>query len=116
MKVMGIRSCSTYKKALKWFDENNISYETVDLRKNPLTKEEIALYHQYSGNDIAKFFNTSGKMYRELNMKEKRKTLSNNELYQYLSDYPMLIKRPLIVDNEYVRTGFNEEEYTKHWL
>jgi len=116
MKVMGINTCSKYKKALKWFKDNKIEFETVDLREHPLTKSEMKKYHLLSGLPINKFFNTSGKVYRELDLKNKQKELSIDEIYDLLAKHPMLIKRPLIIDGDYVRTGFKEEEYIEKWL
>lgn len=116
MIVYGIKTCGTYKKAIKWLNEHNIEYQTIDLRDSGITKEEIKKYHELSGLEIKKFFNTSGKLYRELDLKNKQNTLSIDEIYSLLSNEPMLIKRPLIVDNTYVRTGFKEEEYIKKWL
>ncbi len=116
MKVMGINTCGTYKKAIKWFETNGIKFESIDLRKNAPSKEEIALYHKLSGLEIKKFFNTSGKKYRELDLKNKQNEMSNDEIYQLLAENPMLIKRPLVVDDNYVRTGFNEAEYIAKWL
>jgi len=116
MKVMGIDTCSTYKKAVKWFNEHGIEIEKVDVRNNPLTKEELKNYHRLSGMPIKKFFNTSGKVYRELDLKNKQKDMTDEEIYELLAKNPMLIKRPLVVDGDYVRTGFKESEYEKHWL
>lgn len=115
MKVYGINTCGTYKKAVKWFTENNITFEAINLRESSPTKEEIAKYHTLSGLEIKKFFNTSGKLYRELDIKNKQKEMTNEEIYTLLSNNPMLIKRPLIVDGDYVRTGFKEEEYIAKW-
>jgi arsenate reductase len=115
MKVYGIKTCGTYKKAIKWFADNSIEFETVDLREEPPSKDDLARYHQLSGLELKKFFNTSGKLYRELDLKNKQKTLSNDQIYQLLADNPMLIKRPLVIDRDYVRTGFNEGEYKNHW-
>lgn len=115
MKVYGISTCGTYKKAIKWFTENDISFDTIDLRKSPPTKEELALYHTQSGLELKKFYNTSGKRYRELDLKTKQHTMSKDDIYQLLAENPMLIKRPLIVDGDYVRTGFDEAEYKKQW-
>jgi arsenate reductase len=115
MKVYGISTCGTYKKAIKWLKEHRVAFEAIDLRETPPSKEELKIFHQLSGLKIQKFFNTSGKKYRELDLKNKQKELSNEEIYQLLSDNPMLIKRPLIVDQDYVRTGFHAEEYATHW-
>lgn len=116
MKVYGIKTCGTYKKAIHWFTTHNIQFESIDLRETPPTKAELAGYHKLSGLAIKKFFNTSGKRYRELDLKNTQKTMSNEDIYQLLADNPMLIKRPLVVDGEYVRTGFKEEEYENQWL
>lgn len=116
MKVYGIKTCGTYKKAVKWFNDNDITFEPINLRETSPTKEELAQYHKQSGLELKKFFNTSGKLYRELDLKNKQKELSNDQIYQLLSENPMLIKRPLIIDGDYVRTGFKEEEYRKQWL
>lgn len=116
MKVYGIKTCGTYKKAIKWFTENNIEFESVNLREVAPTKEELAQYHKLSGSELKKFFNTSGKLYRELDLKNKQKSMTNDEIYQLLSENPMLIKRPLVVDGDYVRTGFKEEEYISKWI
>ncbi len=116
MKVYGIPTCGTYKKAVKWFLENEIDIEVINLRESAPTLKELASYHKLSGMDIKKFFNTSGKLYRELDLKSKYKEMTEEEIYQLLSENPMLIKRPLVVDGSYVRTGFKEEEYRKQWL
>ncbi len=116
MKVYGIKACGTYKKAVKWFLEHNIEIEEINLRETSPTKEELANYHKSSGLEIKKFFNTSGKLYRELDLKNKYKEMSLEEIYALLSENPMLIKRPLVVDNDYVRVGFKESEYVDKWL
>ena len=116
MKVYGIPTCGTYKKAIKWFTDNNISFESINLRESAPTKEEMQKYHEISGLEIKKFFNTSGKLYRELDIKNKQKELTLKEIYTLLAENPMLIKRPLVIDGDYVRTGFKEEEYVKKWL
>lgn len=115
MKVYGIPTCGTYNKAIKWFTQHNIDFESINLKELAPTKEEMALYHRLSGLELKKFLNTSGKQYRDFDLKNKQKTLSNDEMYQLLSENPMLIKRPLIIDGNYVRTGFNEEEYSVQW-
>ena len=116
MKIYGINTCGTYKKAIKWFDEHNINYQPLNLREVSPSKEELKEYHKLSNLPLKKFFNTSGKLYKELDMKNLQLTLSNEEIYELLSKNPMLIKRPLIVDGDYVRVGFKEEEYIERWL
>lgn len=116
MKVYGIPTCGTYKKAVKWFQEKNINIETFNLKETSPTKDELANYHLLSGLELKKFFNTSGKVYRELDLKNRQKEMTNEEIYQLLSDNPMLIKRPLIVDGDFVTVGFKEEVYIAKWL
>jgi arsenate reductase len=116
LDVYGIKTCGTYKKAVKWFQDNSIKINTVNLREHPISFEDMKTFHINSGLDIKKFFNTSGKVYKDLNLKNKYQSMTNEEIYQLLIENPMLIKRPLIVDGSYVRTGFNESEYTEKWL
>jgi arsenate reductase len=116
MNVYGISTCSTYKKAIKWFKDHDIEFEPKDLRTDILSKEEIRTYHEMSKADIKTFFNTSGKVYRDLNLKNKYQNMTLEEIYQLLHENPMLIKRPLIIDGNYVRVGFKEKEYIEKWL
>lgn len=115
MKVYGIYTCTSFKKALQFFKQKGIEVEKIDFKQETVSKEELKQYHKLSNQDIKKFFNTSGKLYRELGLKEAYKTMSFEEIYTLLSDNPMLIKRPLIVDGDYVRTGFKLEEYEERW-
>ena len=115
MKVYGIYTCTSFKKALKFFQEKGIVIEEIDFKKETVSLDQIKSYHELSGLDIKKFFNTSGKLYRELGLKDTYKNMEMNDIYQLLSENPMLIKRPLIVDGDYVRTGFKLEEYEEKW-
>jgi len=116
MKVYGIYTCTSFKKACSFFKSNEIDIEEIDFKKESVTEKEIQKYHEMSGLEIKKFFNTSGKLYRELNLKDKYKEMSLDEIYKLLSENPMLIKRPLIVDGDFVRVGFKLEEYEARWL
>lgn len=115
MKIYGIKTCGTVKKAVKWFKENGIEYQMIDLREMPPSKDEIKHYHELSGLPIKRFLNTSGKVYRDMKLKDTVQNMSLDEVYQLLSDNPMLIKRPLVVDRNYVITGFKDEAYQKQW-
>jgi arsenate reductase len=115
MKVHGIYTCTSFKRALAFFKEKNIEIEEIDFKKETVSANDLKKYHEMSGLKINKFFNTSGKLYRELNLKERQKEMSLDEIYSLLSENPMLIKRPLIVDGNYVRTGFKLEEYEEQW-
>jgi len=103
--------CSTCQKAAKWLKNNNIETNSRDISKENPTKEELSAWIEKSGLPIAKFFNTSGRIYKEENLKEKVKTASNNELLDILASNGMVVKRPLIITDDFVIVGFNEEEW-----
>jgi len=103
--------CSTCQKAAKWLKNNNIEANSRDISKENPTKEELSVWIEKSGLPIAKFFNTSGRIYKEENLKEKVKTASNNELLDILASNGMVVKRPLIITDDFVIVGFNEEEW-----
>lgn len=115
IKVYGIKTCGTYKKGIKYFEENNIDITTYSLKETVPTKEEIKKYHELSGLEIKKFFNTSGKVYRELDLKNKYKEMKLEDIYELLSQNGMLIKRPLVIYNDIVLVGFNEDRYNQIW-
>ncbi|XMB87000.1 Spx/MgsR family RNA polymerase-binding regulatory protein [Mycoplasmatota bacterium WC44] len=115
IKVYGIKTCNSYKKAVKFFQENNIDITTIDLKETVPTLEEIRKYHNQSGLDIKKFFNTSGKLYRELDLKSKYKDMKIDDIYKLLSENGMLIKRPLVVYDDMVLVGFKDETYNQIW-
>ena len=115
IKVYGIKTCGTYKKGMKYFKDNNIEVTTFDLKETTPTMEEMKKYHELSGLEIKKFFNTSGKVYRELDLKSKYKDMQLEEIYELLSLNGMLIKRPLVIFDNIVLVGFNEERYNQVW-
>lgn len=108
--------CGTCRKAKKWLDDNGIEYEDVHIVENPPSRAELEELYKKSGLEIKKFFNTSGMKYRELGLKDKVKTASDEELLDVLSTDGMLIKRPLLTDGAKVTVGFKEEDYEKNWL
>lgn len=108
--------CGTCRKAKKWLDEHQLEYEAIHIVDNPPSLGELEQLYKKSGLDIKKFFNTSGKKYRELGLKDKVKTASEEELLELLSSDGMLIKRPIVTDGERVTVGFNEETFAKTWL
>ena len=103
--------CSTCQKAKKWLDENNIDYIDRNIITEPPSKEELKEWIDRSGIDVKKFFNTSGIKYRELNIKEKIKNMSEDEIYELLSSDGMLIKRPLFISDKRILKGFKEKEW-----
>lgn len=111
IKFYGYSKCSTVRKAKKWLNENNISFEEIEITENPPTKEELEKMFKTSGLELKKFFNTSGVKYRELGLKDIVKTESEDKLLEILSSDGMLIKRPLVYDDKNVLLGFKEEEW-----
>jgi arsenate reductase (glutaredoxin) len=107
--------CGTCRKAKKWLDDNEVSYEEINLVENPPEKEQLREMYRESGLPIRRFFNTSGKKYRELGLKDKIGESSEEELLELLASDGMLIKRPLATDGENITLGFKEETYEEAW-
>lgn len=105
--------CSTCKKALKFLEENNISYELRDIKLNNPNKEELDKLIKLSGKDIKYFFNTSGLLYRSLGLKDKIPNMSYEEKLELLASDGMLVKRPIFVTNDDALVGFKEKEWIK---
>lgn len=109
-------NCGTCKKAKKWFDDHNIDYTSIHIVEETPTKEELLELISKSDLPAKKFFNTSGKKYRELNIKEKIMDASIEEMAGILASDGMLIKRPIVTDGSKVTVGFNEETFQENWL
>lgn len=105
--------CGTCQKAAKWLKENSIEVLSRDITKENPTKEELKEWIEKSGLSIAKFFNTSGKIYKENNLKEKVKSAPDSELLNILASNGMVVKRPLIIAENFVLVGFKEEEWNQ---
>lgn len=105
--------CSTCQKAKKWLETNNITFEQRDIVKQNPTKKELKLWHEKSGMPLKKFFNTSGLIYKELHLKDKLKDMTEEEQYALLATNGMLVKRPIIVAENVILTGFKEAEWEK---
>lgn len=103
--------CSTCKKAKKFLDDNNIKYIDRHILEETPNVEELSKWIKRSNLDINKFFNTSGMKYRELNIKEKIKDMSEDEIYELLASDGMLIKRPLFISDTLILKGFKEKEW-----
>ena len=103
--------CGTSRKAKKFLDENKISYESRMIKEDNPGEEELRKWHAMSGLPVKKFFNTSGQLYRDMHLSEKLKTMSEDEMFALLSTDGMLVKRPLLVMEDKVFVGFNEEQY-----
>ena len=106
--------CSTCQKAKKWLDDNGISYEDRHIKESNPTYEELKVWYEKSGLPLKKFFNTSGIQYRALELKDKLPTMTEEEQLQLLATDGMLVKRPLVVTDTTVLTGFKAEEWGKN--
>lgn len=107
--------CGTCQKAKKWLDKNEIEYEAIHIVDNPPSKTELKDIIELSGLPYKRFFNTSGKKYRELGLKDKIKDASEEEMLNYLASDGMLLKRPITVGEKHVTVGFKEEIFDQTW-
>lgn len=111
MKVLVYRKCSICLKALKWLQEHEIVFEERAIVEENPSYEELKEWYEKSGMPLKKFFNTSGKLYKEMNLKDRLKEMSEEEQLRLLSTDGMLVKRPLVVGEGFVLTGFREKEW-----
>lgn len=115
LTVYSYPPCGTCKKAKKWLDAKEMSYTDIHIVENPPSKEKLKAFYKMSGLPLRKFFNTSGKKYRELGIKDKVSSASEEDLLELLASDGMLIKRPIVTDGNKVTIGFNEESFEKEW-
>lgn len=108
--------CGTCRNAKKWLDEHELDYQSIHIVDETPSKEKLLTMMKHSDLPTKKFFNTSGKKYRELNMKDKLKDATIEEISEYLASDGMLIKRPLVTDGAKVTVGFKEEMFNDTWL
>lgn len=111
MQVLVYRKCSTCRKAMKWLDEKGITYEERDIIEDHPSYEELKDWVERSGLPIKKFFNTSGVVYKEMDLKNKLPTLSYDEQLVLLASNGKLVKRPLVITEHEVLVGFNEADW-----
>ncbi len=103
--------CSTCQRAKAWLDENKIEYTLRDIKTDNPTVDELKEWHKVSGLPLKKFFNTSGLLYKSLNLKEKLPNITDGEQYELLATDGMLVKRPLLIGDDFVLVGFKEKEW-----
>lgn len=103
--------CSTCRKAQDWLDDHGIAYELRDIKLNNPTAEELTLWYRKSGLPLKKFFNTSGLQYKALGLKDKLPAMSEEEQIALLATDGMLVKRPLLIGEEFILTGFRPGEW-----
>lgn len=103
--------CTTCQKAKKWLDDNGIIYEDRHIKEQNPTYEELKLWYSESGLPLKRFFNTSGLLYKSMGLKDKLPSMSDEEQLQLLATDGMLVKRPLIISDDVILTGFREKEW-----
>lgn len=111
MVFIGYPKCSTSNKAQAWLDENGLTYEFRHIKDANPTAEELQSWQKISGLPLKRFFNTSGLLYKEMQLKERILTLSEEEQFALLATNGMLVKRPLLVGEDFVLVGFKQAEW-----
>ena len=113
IKFICYPKCTTCQRAKKWLDDHNIQYELRDIKLDNPTLEELTEWYSKSGFPLKKFFNTSGLLYKSLDLKNKLPEMSEDEMLKLLATDGMLVKRPLLIGEDFVLVGFKEDEYGK---
>ena len=116
VKVYCYSRCTTCKKALKWLDDNGVAHELTDIKTDHPDEDNLRKYHAMSGLPLKRFWNTSGIPYREMGLSKKLPSMSDDEQYAMLATDGMLVKRPLLVGDGFVLTGFKEDEWKEKLL
>lgn len=114
--LVGYKKCGTCRKAMKWLEEQGIPYEFRDIVSEKPSEKELREWIAQSGLTPARFFNTSGGAYRELNVKERLGSMSGDETVELLASDGMLVKRPVLVSGEKVLVGFRQEQWEEALL
>ena len=116
LKFICYPKCTTCQKAKKWLDDNNIQYELRDIKLDNPTVEELAEWYNKSGLPLKKFFNTSGLLYKFMELKTKLPTMSEDEMLKLLATDGMLVKRPILVGDDFVLVGFKVDKWREKLL
>ena len=103
--------CTTCQKAKKWLDDNKIEYNFRDIKEDNPSYEELSAWYKMSRLLLKKFFNTSGLLYKSMELKDKLPTMSDEEQLKLLATDGMLVKRPLVIGDDFVLVGFKESEW-----
>ena len=113
LKFICYPKCTTCQKARKWLDENNIEYEFRDIKLENPSLEELPAWYKLSGLPLRKFFNTSGLLYKSMELKTKLPNMTDDEMLALLATDGMLVKRPLAIGDDFVLVGFKEAEWVE---
>ena len=113
LKFICYPKCTTCQKARKWLDENNIEYEFRDIKIENPSLEELTAWYKLSGLPLRKFFNTSGLLYKSMELKTKLPNMTDEEMLALLAADGMLVKRPLAIGDDFVLVGFKEAEWAE---
>ena len=108
--------CTTCQKAKKWLDDNGVVYTLRHIKDENPTAQELKSWHAKSGKELKKFFNTSGLLYKAMELKTKLPAMNEEQMYELLASDGMLVKRPLLVAEDFVLIGFKETEWTEKLL
>lgn len=111
MEFLCYAKCTTCQKAKKWLDANEIEYTERPIKEQNPTVEELKVWHRRSGIPLKKFFNTSGLLYKDMKLKDRLPGMSEEEQYELLATDGMLVKRPMLVGDDFVLVGFKETEW-----
>lgn len=111
-KVYCYDRCSTCKKALAWLDKNGIEYQKIDIKEKNPNEVSLRKFHKKSGLPLKKFFNTSGLLYRSMELSKKLPDMSEDKQFELLASDGMLVKRPLLICDKAVIPGFKEVEWS----
>ena len=106
--------CTTCQRAKAWLDERQVSYELRDIKSDRPTLEELTAWHARSGLPLKRFFNTSGLLYKSLDLKNKLPTMTEQEMLALLATDGMLVKRPILVGDDVLLVGFKEAEWSEN--
>lgn len=113
VKIYCYSRCSTCKKALKWLEDNGIEYSSIDIKEDNPDETTLRQLHKKSGLPLRRFFNTSGKLYRKMELSKKLSDMSEDEMFRLLASDGMLVKRPLLIKDDKVLVGFNEKDWSE---
>ena len=116
MEFLCYQKCTTCKKAQKWLDENNIQYTFRDIKEQNPSYEELAKWYKISGMPLKKFFNTCGLLYKSMELKNKLPNMTEEEMLNLLATDGMLVKRPLLVSDDFVLIGFKVADWADKLL